>query len=88
MILVVLTTIYGSWRKDHQRMHDINISEEPSSGYSGRAGVSETVVPTYQTILHHIPEDSDLNIHCHENFRYHTKLIIVFLTAYCNYLSV
>jgi hypothetical protein len=34
MILVILTNIYGSWRKDHQRMHNINISEEPSSGYS------------------------------------------------------
>jgi hypothetical protein len=35
-----------------------------------RTGFSETIVPIYQIAWRHIPEDRNLNIHCHEDPKY------------------
>jgi hypothetical protein len=41
------------------------------------ADSSEMLVPIYQTVWHHIPEDNNLDVHCHENLISHATLDVL-----------
>ena len=42
------------------------------------AGTSEMPLQFYQTTQYHIPEDSNLNVHCYENLKSHQNSFVVF----------
>jgi hypothetical protein len=56
------------------------VSEEPAAiRKMEAAGSSEVLLHHLPNMQHHIPEDCNLNIHCHKNLKHHIKNVVTSL---------